>query len=63
MNSKILVCKIYVVKFVRILNPNIILAPNVLNSQGVSFFICSLKVTVLLYLLQKLIYCHDNKCD
>jgi len=38
LNGKILVYKIYVVKFVGILNPNTILAPNVLNSQGVSFF-------------------------
>ena len=54
-HSKILVYKIYVVKFVGILNPNTILAPNVLNSQGVSFFICSLKVitifTTITYIL------------
>ena len=46
LNGKILVYKIYG-KFVRILNPNTILAPNVLNSQGVRFFICSLKVITI----------------
>ena len=62
LNGKILVYKIYG-KFVRILNPNTILAPNVLNSQGVvsvSLFALS---KLLLYLLQELIYCRGNKCD
>ena len=62
LNGKILVYKIYG-KFVRILNPNTMLAPNVLNSQGVvsvSLFALS---KLLLYLLQELIYCRGNKCD
>ena len=62
LNGKILVYKIYG-KFVKILNPNTILAPNVLNSQGVvsvSLFALS---KLLLYLLQEFIYCHGNKCD
>ena len=62
LNGKILVYKIYG-KFVRILNPNTILAPNVLNSQGVvsvSLFALS---KLLLYLLQELIYCRGNKSD
>ena len=62
LNGKILVYKIYG-KFVRILNPNTMLAPNVLNSQGVvsvSLFALS---KLLLYLLQELIYCCGNKCD